>query len=50
MPGIRLTRSDAIQTCLHRCPQDELRDVETMRTQATMTGRVKGSEPHHEEA
>lgn len=49
-PGLRLTRSDAVRTCLHRCLQEELREVETMNTQATMAGRVKGGEPHEEES
>jgi hypothetical protein len=26
-PGIRLTRSDAIRACLHRCLQEELHEL-----------------------
>ena len=49
-PGIRLTRSDAVRTCLHRCLQNELEEVDSMNTQAAMARRAKGNEPHQEEA
>jgi hypothetical protein len=49
-PGFRLTRSDAIRACLHRCLQQELHEVETMNAQGAVVGRTKGMTPHGEEA
>jgi metal-responsive CopG/Arc/MetJ family transcriptional regulator len=48
-PGIRLTRSDAVRICLHRCLLEELHEVETMRAQAVMACSTKGPAPHKEE-
>jgi hypothetical protein len=47
-PGLRLARSDAVRTCLHRCLQDELHEVETMNAQGAVVGRAKGIAPHWE--
>jgi metal-responsive CopG/Arc/MetJ family transcriptional regulator len=47
--GIRLTRSDAVRICLHRCLQEELHEVETMRTHAATVGSTEGTAPYKEE-
>jgi Arc/MetJ-type ribon-helix-helix transcriptional regulator len=48
-PGLRLTRSDAIRTCLHRCLEEELHEVETLNAQGTTVGCTKEIAPHPEE-
>jgi hypothetical protein len=49
-PGIRLTCSDAIRTCLHRRLQEEIHELETMNNQAAMARHAKGNGPRQEEA